>query len=222
VLDAGVGAVSAHRAHQDTRPAAAARIGVPPGTAMSTPAWSRPHGIPNGRDDRPADRQRERAAPLTDRAGRGLSGDERGPHARLLRLERPQIAIERRPGVADLGEHGALVRSRGRELVARSHELALGGRDDVALAQELEGEGPLALLERRHIDRPDADCGPPGLRRYAGIPDSGRGHRSTGRRGHERFSWARKDGLRRSLILWPWHVNALSFPETLASRHACS
>jgi len=47
----------------------------------------------------------------------------------------------------------ALVRPCGRELVARGHELALGGRDHVALGQELEGEGLLALLERRPIHR---------------------------------------------------------------------
>jgi hypothetical protein len=32
------------------------------------------------------------------------------------------------------------------------------GRNYIARAQELEGEGPLALLERRQIDGSHADC----------------------------------------------------------------
>ena len=69
---------------------------VPDGTAMSMPAWSRPQRMPNGDDDRAVDRPDQRAAALPDRPVEGLPRAlERGLHARLLLLERGEVALER-------------------------------------------------------------------------------------------------------------------------------
>src|SRR6185436_9159998 len=86
------------------------------------------------RHNRAVHRPDERAAALPDGSVEGLAGAlERRLDARLLLLERGEVALERNAAVVHLGERAALVGACRRELVARTHQLLLDGRDLVAL-----------------------------------------------------------------------------------------
>ena len=125
---------------------------MPLPTAMSTPACRRPQRIPKGETTGPFTGQTSRSAALPDRAAGDALRGERGLHARLLGLERAQVALERNAAVAHRGERAALVCPRRGELVARGDELALGGGDLVALRQDPLGGELLLLLELGELD----------------------------------------------------------------------
>src|ERR687896_613560 len=118
VLDAGVVPVAADPAHQHHAPGggradrrAAPYRDVDPGV-QAAPAHA------ERRDDRTVYGPDEPTAALHHRAAGGRLGRERGLHARLLGLERPQVALERDAAVAHGGKRATLVGPRGGELVA--------------------------------------------------------------------------------------------------------
>src|SRR5687767_7575927 len=134
VLDAGVVAVAADPAHEDH---AAPVRGVDRRATRHRdvdPGVQPPPAHPESRDDRAVHGPAELPAALLERAARvALDGRL---HARLLALERHEVALQLHAAVVHLSERAALVRARRGELVARADELVLDRCDLVALLED--------------------------------------------------------------------------------------
>ena len=126
---------------------------MPAGTAMSTPACSRPQRMPNGDTTGPLTGQIIPPEPgLIGPAAPGAvpfgAAGELGLDLRVLLLQRREVALEVLAVLARADERGRLRRAHAGERVAAVDELALDAGDGVAALLDRRGHLRLALLER--------------------------------------------------------------------------